>query len=95
MTLVPARSNGSVLFENGKDSLQSLVTKLRRLSLEGEPEEWLGVGRSDVEPPIGVIDRDSIQVVLLAVTKGLLDVGEGRLLVGHFEVDLAGMEILA
>src|SRR5262245_2537066 len=61
--------------------------------LEVESQQRLGVGGADVEMPLGVVDRDAVEVVDLGVGEAALDLGHLARLVGDLGVDLAGDEV--
>ena len=62
--------------------------------LEVEPQQRLGVGGADVEVPVGVVDRDPVEVGELGPSRvALLDLRHLRLRVVDLGVDLAGDEV--
>src|SRR3954447_12494117 len=62
--------------------------------LEREAQQRLGVRGADVEVPVGVVDRDAVDVGDLSVGVALLELAHLRLAVGDLGVDLAGDEVL-
>jgi hypothetical protein len=57
------------------------------IGFEVEAEEGFGVGRTDVEPPVGVFDFETIKFVLFAVGILGLERGEDSIFVMDFTVD--------
>src|SRR3954451_15289429 len=62
--------------------------------LERQPQQRLGIRRAHVEVPVGVVDREAVEVGDLAVGEALLELGHLRLAVLDLGVDLARDEVL-
>src|SRR6202035_5366501 len=65
------------------------------LRLDVETEQWLGVGRTDVVPPIAVLDGEPVQHVDRGASLALVlgDGGHGGGGTGHSGVDLSRVDV--
>lgn len=86
--------NDAVLSANEREELGLLgFHELGRRGFEIEAEERFGIGRADIEPPVGIVDFESVELVLGAISIALAECSEYGILVVHFAVDLTGVEI--
>ena len=86
---VPYRRLAEELFQLG----ELFFEHLRGRGLEVEPEQWLSVALTDVEPPVLQLDGDPVKVVDLPLLVDVRDLADLPVLVLDLEVDLAALAV--